>query len=131
MASLPNLRGQGTTPVYGSFPQDANRGGGAHSRYSTVTSESRYTPSARDEPALVQNVQESDLARSENAPGSGFASPEPSNCGYSPYLPPVAPVDSSGPPEEPEPVETTAETKAESSHERQTSVTSEKSSSAK
>jgi hypothetical protein len=94
MASLPNLRYQATTPVYGSFPQDF-RSPGPHSRYSTNTSESRYTPGARHEQGPVQAVQDYDGGVTMNRPGSGFATPEPVNTGYvppvqsgySPYVP--------------------------------------------
>jgi Sec23-binding domain of Sec16 len=88
MASLPNLRGQSTTPVYSGFPQEL-RGGGAHSRYSTNNSESRYTPGTRFEQSSRQDSQEYDHPRS--VAGSGVTSPEPSNAGYSPYVPQALP----------------------------------------
>ena len=94
MASLPNLRYQATTPVYGSFPQDF-RSPGSHSRYPTNSSESRYTPGARHEQAPVQAVQEYDGGTPIHRPDSGFETPEPVNAGYvqpvqsgySPYVP--------------------------------------------
>jgi hypothetical protein len=98
MASLPNLRGQATTPVYTGFGPEV-RGGGSHSRYSTVTSESRYTPSARYEQGSVRGSIEYDRARS--AGGSGVASPEPTNGPYSPYIPQAPLVSEFLPPEEP------------------------------
>ena len=103
MASLPNLRYQATTPIYGSFPQDFRSPGAstAHSRYSTNNSESRYTPGARHEQVPVQAVQDYDGGVTINRPDSGFGTPEPVNTGYvqpvqfgySPYVPtPPAPA---------------------------------------
>jgi hypothetical protein len=126
MASLPNLRAQATTPVYGTFPQDSTRGYGAHSRYSTVTSESRYAPSSRYDPASVQEVQEDNLASAEYVPSSGFASPEPVYTEHSAYAPPdprPMPADTYEPPKEPEPVVTSND----KTHKRQMSDPSEKS----
>ena len=91
MASLPNLRAQATTPVYGQFPQDATRVLGTHLKYTTATPESRYTPGARYEQVPIQHIHEYDVERSENAPGSGFATPD---MGYSPFVP--APVPAPG-----------------------------------
>lgn len=82
MASLPNLRAQATTPVYGSFPLDVGRTPGSHSRYSTVTSESRYTPASRYEHHPTQETYGSEMQNSEYG---GLATPEPINRGYSPY----------------------------------------------
>jgi hypothetical protein len=127
MASLPNLRAQATTPVYGVFPQDSSaRGFGAHSRYNTATSESRYAPSSRYDPASVQEVQEDNLAGAEYVPSSGFASPEPINTGYSPYAPAAPPSRSAEtyePPKEPE----SRSMNEDKSHERTKSDTSAKS----
>jgi Sec23-binding domain of Sec16 len=103
MASLPNLRGQSS-----GFPQEL-RGGGAHSRYSTNNSESRYNLGTRFEQSSRQDSQACDRPRS--VAGSGVASPEPSNGGYSPYVPQAPPEHYSESPEprtpaelEPEPV---------------------------
>lgn len=126
MASLPNLRAQATTPIYGNFPQDSARGYGAHSRYSTATSESRYAPTSRYDPVSVQELQD-DLAKAEYVPGSGYATPEPTNTGYSPYVPPAPlakPAETYEPPKELEPVPTNNDIK---SHERQKSDRSDKS----
>ena len=89
MTSMPNLRAQATTPIYGAFPQDAIRPPGTHSRYNTATSESRYTPGARYEQTSAPGVpvQELDAGRSGYRPSSGYASPDPTNGGYSPYIP--------------------------------------------
>src|SRR5271170_4439815 len=57
MTSMPNLRAEATTPVYSQFSPDM-RAPGAHSRYSTNASESRYTPGARYEQAPVQPTQQ-------------------------------------------------------------------------
>lgn len=129
MASLPNLRAQATTPVYGTFPQDSARGYGAHSRYSTNTSD-RYAPSSRYDPASVQEVQEDNLARAEYVPSSGFASPEPMNSGYSPYAPPAPsslPAESYEPRYEPRKEPEPASPVEDKAHERQRSDSSEKS----
>jgi len=126
MASLPNLRAQATTPIYGNFPQDSARGYGSHSRYSTATSESRYAPASRYDPVSVQELQEDDLAKAEYVPGSGYATPEPTNTGYSPYAPPALqaqPAETYEPPKELEPVSTNDI----KSHERQKSDKSDKS----
>jgi hypothetical protein len=126
MASLPNLRAQATTPIYGNFPQDLVRGYGAHSRYSTVTSESRYAPASRYDPVPVQELQEDELAKGEYLPGSGYASPEPINTGYSTYslpAPQAQPVETYEPPKELEPVSRNDN----KSHERQKSDSSDKS----
>jgi hypothetical protein len=135
MTSMPNLRAQATTPIYGAFPPDALRQPGAHSRYTTTTSESRYTPGARYEQTSAPGVpvQEFDMGGLGYRPGSGYASPDPANGGYSPYVP-QQPVQSSPAPfpptpeivqpieeEEPSPI---IETK---SHTRQESNESEKS----
>jgi hypothetical protein len=113
MASLPNLRGQATTPDYSAFPQEF-RGGGAHSRYSTNNSESRYTPGARFEQPSRQDSRDYD--RPQSVAGSGVASPEPINGGYSPYVLQAPPEQYS---ESPEP--TLGESDPERVHERKPS----------
>ena len=84
MASLPNLRAQASTPIYGQFPPETMHAPGAHSKYSITTSESRYTPGARYEQAPVSPIQEYDIGRSTNTPSSTIDTP---NRVYSPYVP--------------------------------------------
>ena len=89
MASMPNLRGDISTPVYGQFPPETMRAPGEHSRYSTAISESRYTPGARYEQAPIAPMQE--YERTGNTPGSRLATPDIPNRGYSPYVPSTHP----------------------------------------
>jgi hypothetical protein len=138
MTSMPNLRAQATTPIYPAFPQDAMRPPGTHSRYNTATSESRYTPGARYEQASAPGVpvQELDAVRSGYRPSSGYASPDPTNGGYSPYIPPQPPQPApftptpeiAQPPVEEEPP---SQPEEKPSHPRQESEESEKSIKAK
>lgn len=134
MTSMPNLRAQATTPIYGAFPPDAVRPSGTHSRYNTATSESRYTPGARYEQTSAPGVpvQELDGGRSGYRPSSGYASPDPTNGGYSPYVPqqpalpapfPPTPEIVQSPPEE----ETKSQPEEKPSHVRQESKESLKS----
>ena len=89
MTSMPNLRAQANTPIYGTFPRDAMQPPRTHSRDNVPTSESRYTPGARYEQTSTAGVPAHDLdaGRSTYRPGSGYASPEPTNVGSSPYMP--------------------------------------------
>lgn len=105
MASMPNLRAQANTPIYSQFPHETMRVSGTHARYSPATSD-RYAPGRRYDQAPVHAIQEYDYGR--NPPGSGFATPEPTNGGYAPSFPqapapaPATPVETAEPPEEPE-----------------------------
>jgi hypothetical protein len=87
MASLPNLRAQASTPIYGQFPPETMHALGMHSKYSTTTSESRYTPGVRYEQPPVSPIQEHDMGQSTNTPSSTIATPDIPNRGYSPYVP--------------------------------------------
>jgi Sec23-binding domain of Sec16 len=80
MVSMPNLRGQATTPIYGQFPPDNRRASGAHSRYSTAASD-RYGPGGP-----VAATQDYDAVRPGSMPTSGIPTPDIPAAGYSPYM---------------------------------------------
>jgi hypothetical protein len=80
MVSMPNLRAQATTPIYGQFPPDNRRTSGAHSRYSTAASD-RYGPGGP-----VATTQDYDVVRPGSMPTSGMATPDIPGAGYSPYM---------------------------------------------
>ena len=135
MTSMPNLRAQVTTPVYGAFPPDAMPPPGTHSRYGAATQESRYAPGTRYEQTSTAGVpvQEPDAGRPAHRPSSGYASPDPTNGGYSPYIPHQPAPPASFPPT-PEVVRSpakegpTRQPEEKPSHARQDSMSSEKSS---
>jgi hypothetical protein len=87
MASLPNLRAQSNTPTFDRFPPELSRSA-AHSRYSTITSESRYNPSARMDQSTLYDAQEYDGISMGTGEDASLKSPRPSIGGYSPHLPP-------------------------------------------
>src|ERR1700721_3878638 len=89
MASLPNLRGETVTPVYGFVPHPVELSPtyGAQTRYKNVTTESRYKPATRYEQTV-----ETGTVKSEYAPASGMGTPESVNDGRSPYIPPPSPA---------------------------------------
>jgi hypothetical protein len=113
MLSMPNLRVQATTPIYGSFPQDVPRPPGAHSRYNTGNSESRYNPAARYEqdPGFPgQGGSIPDMNIGENVPYEPYSPPSE----YQPYVPPPeilqVPESSEAPKVDDEPVHERQET---------------------
>jgi COPII coat assembly protein SEC16 len=93
MTSMPNLRAQATTPIYGSFPQEVGRTPGSHSRYSTNTSETRYAPGARyDYQAVQEEIPDYEDGAATLAPPPAVSIQEPINRGYSPYAALAAPA---------------------------------------
>jgi hypothetical protein len=91
MLSMPNLRNQATTPVYGMFPQEVPRPPGTHSRYITGGSESRYNPAARYEQVSDfpgRGISTPDLDLGESSSYQPYSPPSE----YQPYVPPPEPV---------------------------------------
>lgn len=80
MPSMPNLRAQATTPIYGQGPPDNRRASAAHSRYSTAASE-RYGPGGP-----VAATQDYDAVRPGSMPTSEIGTPDIPAAGYSPYM---------------------------------------------
>jgi Sec23-binding domain of Sec16 len=105
MSSLPDLRAQATTPVYGGLQQDARRISEAHSRYTTAASELRYTPTSRYDQTPV-HAPSAPLSQDYDGgtrytPGSRIATPELSNGGFSPRIPQETQQEIIQPPSEP------------------------------
>ena len=80
MVSMPNLRAQMSTPVYGQFPPENRRTSAAHSRYSTHAPD-RYGPGG-----LATAPQDYDTVRPGSMPTSGIATPDVPAGEYSPHM---------------------------------------------
>ena len=90
MTSLPNLRGQATTPSYAAMPQDTRVFSDANLRYRTVAYESRHMSTAKYDPSSVyapshpvhQEYTPEDFGARRYTPSLHMPTPEPSNGGY-------------------------------------------------